>query len=71
MSGKIATLIYDSVWFLDGVIEEFIQRAKSRRGFENAVRSAEKGRALGLGVVGWHTYLQQKGFTFRRIIITI
>jgi hypothetical protein len=36
---------------LDGVLEEFIQRAKGLRGFENAVRSAEKGRALGLGCV--------------------
>ena len=34
------------------------------RGFENAVRSAEKGRALGLGVLGWHTYLQRKGISF-------
>ena len=57
-------LIYDSIWFLDGVLEEFIQRAKYRYGFENAVRSAEKGRALGLGVLGWHTYLQEKGLPF-------
>jgi ribonucleoside-diphosphate reductase alpha chain len=49
---------------LDGVLEEFIQRAKNMRGFENSVRSAEKGRALGLGVLGWHTYLQQKGMSF-------
>jgi ribonucleoside-diphosphate reductase alpha chain len=34
------------------------------KGFENAVRSAEKGRALGLGALGWHTYLQQKGIPF-------
>ena len=34
------------------------------RGFENSVRSAERGRALGLGVLGWHTYLQQKGIPF-------
>ena len=34
------------------------------KGFENSVRSAEKGRALGLGVLGWHTYLQQKGIVF-------
>jgi ribonucleoside-diphosphate reductase alpha chain len=50
--------------FLDGVLEEFIQKSKYRQGFENAVRSAEKGRALGLGVLGWHTYLQQKGIPF-------
>jgi ribonucleoside-diphosphate reductase alpha chain len=34
------------------------------KGFENSVRSAEKGRALGLGVLGWHTYLQQRGIPF-------
>jgi ribonucleoside-diphosphate reductase alpha chain len=65
---KDSNLIYDSIWFLDGVLEEFIQRSKNRRGFENAVRSAEKGRALGLGVLGWHTYLQQKGLPFEGLL---
>jgi len=61
---KDTDLVYTAIWFLDGVLEEFIQRAKNMRGFENSVRSAEKGRALGLGVLGWHTYLQQKGMSF-------
>ena len=61
---KDTDLIYTATWFLDGVLEEFIQRAKNMRGFENSVRSAEKGRALGLGVLGWHTYLQQRGIPF-------
>ena len=61
---KDTDLVYTSTQFLDGVLEEFIQRAKNMRGFENAVRSAERGRALGLGVLGWHTYLQQKGIPF-------
>jgi len=61
---KDTNLIYDSIWFLDGVLEEFIQKAKGKIGFENSVRSAEKGRALGLGVLGWHTYLQDKGIPF-------
>ena len=65
---KDTNLIYDSIWFLDGVLEEFIQKAKNRRGFENAVRFAEKSRALGLGVLGWHTYLQQKGFPFEGLL---
>ena len=65
---KDSNLIYDSIWFLDGVLEEFIQKAKNRRGFENAIRSAEKGRALGLGVLGWHTYLQQKGYPFEGLL---
>ena len=57
-------LIYTATWFLDGVLEEFITRAKYMRGFENSVRSAEKGRALGLGVLGWHTYLQDRNIPF-------
>jgi len=61
---KDTDLIYTATWFLDGVLEEFLQKAKYRQGFDNAVRSAEKGRALGLGVLGWHTYLQQRGIPF-------
>ena len=61
---KDTNLIYHATWFLDGVMEEFIQRAKGLRGFENAIRSATKGRPLGLGVLGWHTYLQNKGIPF-------
>jgi len=65
---KDTNIIHDSIWFLDGVLEEFIQRAKYRKGFENAVRSAEKGRALGLGVLGWHTYLQEKSIPFEGLL---
>jgi len=61
---KDTDLIYTATWFLDGVLEEFIQKAKNMRGFENSVASAEKGRALGLGVLGWHTYLQKNGIPF-------
>jgi ribonucleoside-diphosphate reductase alpha chain len=61
---KNTNLIHDAIWFLDGVLEEFIQKAKGLKGFGNSVRSAEKGRALGLGVLGWHTYLQQNGIPF-------
>ena len=65
---KDTNLIHDAIWFLDGVMEEFIQRAKGLRGFENAVRSAQRGRALGLGVLGWHTYLQDKGIPFEGLL---
>ena len=61
---KNTDLIYTATWFLDGVLEEFIAKAKYMRGFENSVRSAEKGRALGLGVLGWHTYLQDRNIPF-------
>jgi len=65
---KNTNLIQDSIWFLDGVLEEFIQKAKGLKGFENAIRSADKGRALGLGVLGWHTYLQEKGIPFEGLL---
>lgn len=65
---KDTDLIYTSTWFLDGVLEEFIQKAKNMKGFENSVRFAEKGRALGLGVLGWHSYLQDKGVPFEGLL---
>ena len=65
---KDTNLIYDATWFLDGVLEEFIQRAKGMKGFDNSVRSAVKGRALGLGVLGWHTYLQKNGIAFEGLL---
>ena len=50
--------------FLDGVCQEFIEKASSIPGFENSVRSAIKGRALGLGYMGLHSYYQSKGWRF-------
>lgn len=65
---KDTDLVYWATWFLDGVLEEFIQKAKNMKGFENSVRSAERGRALGLGVLGWHSYLQENGIPFEGLL---
>jgi ribonucleoside-diphosphate reductase alpha chain len=51
-------------WFLDGVLQEFIDRADGVEGYESAVRFAKKSRMLGVGVMGWHTLLQQKNLPF-------
>jgi len=51
-------------WFLEGVLQEFIDRAKNIRFMENTYRSASKGRAIGIGVLGWHTFLQEKNIPF-------
>ena len=53
-----------AVYFLDGVISEFIEKASLIPGFERAVRFAEKSRAIGIGVLGWHTLLQSKMIPF-------
>lgn len=61
---KNSNLVELTVKFLNGVLNEFIDRAKLIPGFKRAVRSAIKGRALGIGVLGWHTLLQQKSLQF-------
>jgi ribonucleoside-diphosphate reductase alpha chain len=53
-----------AVYFLDGVIEEFIAKAKDIPGFERSIRFAKKSRAIGIGVLGWHTLLQSKMIPF-------
>lgn len=53
-----------SIEFLDAVMEEYIQKAKSITGMAASVRFAEKSRALGLGVLGWHTLLQKNNIPF-------
>lgn len=52
--------VFDATVFLDCVNEDLIQRGKKIRGIERVVRSSEKSRALGLGLLGFHTYLQDK-----------
>ena len=51
--------VHNAIIFLDCVAEEFIKMGRGIKGLENAVRFTENGRALGLGTLGFHTYLQQ------------
>lgn len=50
--------------FLDAVLEEYIQKTEFMPGLEASRRSAIKGRALGIGVLGWHSLLQSKMIPF-------
>lgn len=52
------SLVELAIYFLDAVMEDFIIKAKQIKGMSDAVRFAEKSRALGLGVLGWHSFLQ-------------
>lgn len=53
-----------SIRFLDGVCEEFLHKARGQKGLEKAVRFVELHRALGLGVLGFHSLLQSKNLAF-------
>ena len=50
--------------FLDAVMEEFIQEAKGTQFMERPVRFAKRHRAIGIGVLGWHSYLQSEMIPF-------
>ena len=59
-----------STYFLDGVMQEFIDKTQGTDSMVRTYNHARKGRALGLGVMGWHTFLQQKNLPFNSIAST-
>lgn len=61
---KHTDAVYVSTVFLDCVAQEFIELARGIPGMETAIRFTEKSRALGLGALGFHTYLQQNMIPF-------
>jgi len=54
-------------YFLDTVIEEFIQKARGEKHLERAVRFAENQRAIGIGATGYHSLLQSKMIPFESL----
>lgn len=61
---KDSDLVETTVRFLDAVLEEYIQKSDGIPGLDNSRRSAIKGRAIGIGVLGWHTFLQRQKISF-------
>lgn len=61
---KDTDAVFVATVFLDCVAEEFIQFGKNIRGLEKAVKFTEVSRALGLGVLGYATYLQDNMIPF-------
>ena len=54
--------IEDVMRFLDNVLQDFIDRAEP--GMERAAYSAMRERSVGLGVMGFHSFLQARGLPF-------
>ena len=59
---KDTGIVADLVRLLDNVLEYFIRLAPKT--LQRAIRSAQKERAIGLGTLGWHSYLQSKMIPF-------
>ena len=54
--------IQDVMRFLDNVLEDFIQRAPPE--MSAAIYSARRERSVGLGLMGFHSFLQQQNVAF-------
>jgi ribonucleoside-diphosphate reductase alpha chain len=50
--------------FLDAVMEEYIQKTKDIPFMESSHNFAKRQRAIGVGVLGWHSFLQSKMIAF-------
>ena len=52
------------IWFLDAVMEEYIYKTENIPFMKSCHNFAKRQRALGLGVLGWHSLLQSKNIAF-------
>lgn len=55
------------IWFLDAVNEEFVRKTEGMKFMECAHDFAKNNRALGMGVLGWHSFLQSKMISFESL----
>ena len=56
-----------AIWFLDAVMSEFIEKTAHSTFLKQAHKFALRHRALGLGVLGWHSLLQKNSISFESI----
>lgn len=53
-----------ATYFLDAVLSEFIEKTEGNKYLIPARNFALRHRAIGLGVMGWHSFLQKEGIPF-------
>ncbi|HAG52452.1 MAG TPA: ribonucleoside-diphosphate reductase subunit alpha [Alphaproteobacteria bacterium] len=63
------TIVEDILRFLDNVLETFIEKAPPS--MANAVYSAMRERSVGLGVMGYHSFLQKNGIPFESVMAKV
>jgi len=61
---KDTDLIETVTYFLDAVMTDYIKLVKDIPFLDHAYNFAVRQRALGLGVLGWHSYLQSQNIPF-------
>ena len=61
---KHTDLVKTMIYFLDAVMSEYVRKTKGIKHMEAARNFAKTQRALGLGILGWHTFLQLNELPF-------
>lgn len=61
---KDTDAVQTAVFFLDAVLQEFINKTEDNYYLKSANNFAKRHRAIGLGVMGWHSYLQKNMIPF-------
>jgi len=56
-----------ATYFLDAVMSEFISKTEGNYYLTSAHNFAKNHRALGLGIMGWHSYLQKNMISFESL----
>lgn len=64
---KDTDLVQTMTFFLDAVMEEYIRKTQHMPLMQNAHAFARDNRAIGLGVLGWHSYLQSRMIPFESL----
>jgi ribonucleoside-diphosphate reductase alpha chain len=64
---KDTDAVKTAVYFLDAVLQEFIAKTEDNYYLSSANRFAKRHRALGLGAMGWHSYLQKNMIPFESL----
>lgn len=64
---KDTDVVETLTYFLDTVLDEFIEKTEHMDYMYRAHRFAKRHRALGIGVLGWHSYLQSNMIAFDSI----
>lgn len=61
---KDTDAVQTAIFFLDAVLQEFINKTEGNYYLKSANTFAKRHRAIGLGVMGWHSYLQKNMIPF-------
>lgn len=64
---KDTNAVFDATVFLDCLCSDFLEKSEGIAGLEKVRKFTEKGRAIGLGVMGFSTLLQQERIPFESL----